>query len=175
MSSSHSLFSNFSPSYSSISSHLSSFLYSLVSSQCRLLILLILGLPVLSYSLLFSLSSPLYSTLDSPLYYPLSVCPFSVLSSTSSPLSSLLYLPPLFFLFILLDLLRFHFVASLLLRCVSGFVQTASIQCFFYHLLAITYQALFCAILFRYFFIQNSWPEIRPNSQRIPGAYTLRE
>ena len=123
-----------------------------MSSQCHLLILFTLFSPVLSYSRLFSpLSSPLYSTLDSPLYYPLSFCPFCVLSSTSSPLSSLLYLPPLFFLFILLDLLRFHFVASLLLRCVSGFFQTASIQYFFYHLLAIPYQALFSAILFCYF------------------------
>ena len=111
--------------------------------------------PVLPCALLFSsffpLSSPPYSTLDSFLYYPLSFCPFSVLSSTSSPLSSLLYLPPLFFLSILLDLLLFLVVASLLLRCVSGFFQTASIQYFFYHLLAVPYHALFYAILFCYF------------------------
>ena len=105
----------------------------------------------LLFSSFFPLSSPLYSTIDSFLYYPLSFCPFSVLSSTSSPLSSLLYLPPLFFLFILLDLLRFLFVASLLLRCVSGFFQTASIQYFFYHLLAVPYQALFLYDLFCYF------------------------
>ena len=70
----------------------------------------------LLFSYFFSLSSPLYSILDSFLYYPLSVCPFSVLSSTSSPLSSLLYLPPLFFLLFssifsaFISLLLFSFV-----------------------------------------------------------------
>ena len=114
--------------------------------------------PMLSCSLLFSpLSSPLYSTLDSPLYCPLSFCPFSVLSATS-PLLLLLYLPPRFLLFILLDLLldllRFHFVASLLRRFVSGFSKPlpfniSSTISSLYLIRGCFYAILFCYFLSR--------------------------
>ena len=125
------------------------------------------------------LSSPFSSALDSPLYCPLSFRPFSVLSSTSStPFFSSLSsftVPPLY------STRSSPRSSPLSFRCFSSpslcfrfFPNRFHSMC----LLPFACCTLSSTVLcdpFLLFFIQNSWPEIKPNSQRIPGAYILHE
>ena len=126
------------------------------------------------------LSSPLSSALDSLLYCPHSFCPFSVLSSTSStPFFSSLSsstVPPLY------STRSSPRSSPLSFRCFSS--PSLCFRFFpnrFHSIFLLPFacynlsSTVFVRPLFAIFFIQNSWPEIRPNSQRIPGAYILRE